>query len=281
MHNLSLIFYTVFAQAATGLLFFMGVHKLISPKQDVSSRGRVDYPLIFMWILFILASVSSVFHLGTPSNIFNVFNGIGSSPLSIEVSATVLFGAITFLYSFAHYKLGFQGVTKALLVLSMISALSLCFAIANVYTIKTIPLWNSNWTLIQFFMTVLALGCSGMIFFVNRGASDASNDHLMQWNLAGIIVLLALTIASTAFIAWSGSIVGQGGMPEFFGLTLIRIGLQVLGLIGLVLISMHRTVPSAPKYLCIFLCILSSELAGRIVFYDLQATSGMLQVFSF
>ncbi len=284
MHQMPLVIFTVLIQAATGLLLCMGFNRLSAATSQGTIKTRsLDEPQIFMWGLFILGLGASFFHLGKPLNALNVFRGLAKgSPLSIEVSCAVIFGALALLYTLLVWKGAGRKTQNAALLLAIVAGIAFSFAVANVYTIITIPLWDSAWTFIQFSMSVAALGIVGKLFLLVRAPESVSAPSWSRWNMAALIILLCLIVSTTLYSAWAGRMLGMAGAesPQAF-LPVLRIIFQVLGLF-LLIVSRKRDASSARTiYAGIFCCILASELLGRIFFYSLQQVSGMLQIYAY
>lgn len=283
MHHIPLVLFTVFVQAATGLLLFQGMHTLLKEKNNNDDViAKIDYPLISMWVLFLFAILASFVHIGKPANILNIFNGLSSgSPLSMEVMSVFVFGLTVFLYTACIQFKKNKSCTRFFLGISMIAALVQSYAVASVYMIVTIPLWDSLWTYTQFFMSAIALGCTSMLIFIYSNSNHKNkHQYLMRWNSLGIIILLVLIIISAAFSTFVINIPFEGE-PLLVFLPCLRIALLVFAFMLLTFMSTQHLRPALIKYLSIFLCVLGSELVGRIFFYDLQQVSGMLQIFSY
>lgn len=282
MHQMPLVLFTVLIQASTGLLLFIGLSRLRpTGTRAVASVKGLDAPQLFMWGLFILGLAASFFHLGKPVNAFNVLRGVAKgSPLSIEMVCVGVFGALTFLYTLLVRKN--NKAQNAVLGAAMLAGLALSYAVANVYVIVTIPLWDSLWTFVQFFMSVVALGAVGILFMLSRASGAGFGEAWKKWNLSALLVLLALTVSTTLYSAWSGQMLGLAGAeaPLAF-LPLVRALLQVGGLFLLVMAARSEGGNASGLYAAVFLCIFGSELAGRIYFYSLQQVSGMLQIFAY
>lgn len=282
MHQMPLVLFTVLIQASTGLLLFLGLSRLRPTGMHavVSIKG-FDAPQVFMWGLFILGLAASLFHLGKPINAFNVLYGVSKgSPLSIEMVCIGVFGAVTFLYTLLVWK--GSKAQNALLAVAMLAGLALSYAVANVYIIATIPLWDSAWTFIQFFMSVAALGSVGILFMLSRASNTSCYESWKKWNTVAMVVLLCLTVSTTLYAAWSGHMLGQvGADAPIASLPVIRTVLQVSGLFLLFVAGRREGGNISWLYATVFLCIFGSELAGRIFFYNLQQVSGMLQIFAY
>jgi DMSO reductase anchor subunit len=282
MHQMPLVLFTVLIQASTGLLLFIGLSRLHpTGTRAVATIKGLDAPQIFMWGLFILGLTASLFHLGKPVNAFNVLRGVSKgSPLSIEMVCVGVFGVLTFLYTLMSWK--GSKTQNALLAAAMLAGLVLSYAVANVYIIVTIPLWDSIWTFIQFFMSVAVLGAVGILFMSSRASGPNFGESWKKWNTGAMAVLLCLTVSTTLYAAWSGHMLGQAGAEvPMASLPVIRVILQVAGLFLLIMAGRREGGNASGLYAAVFLCIFGSELAGRIFFYSLQQVSGMLQIFAY
>jgi anaerobic dimethyl sulfoxide reductase subunit C (anchor subunit) len=234
-----------------------------------------------MWGLFIVGLTASFFHLGKPANALNVLRGISQgSPLSIEIVWVGVFGCLAFLYTLMSWK--GSKAQNTLLAAAMLAGVALSYSMANVYVIATIPLWDSIWTFVQFFMSVLALGAVGLLFMMSGSAGPVSGEGWKKWNMASVVVLLCLTLSTGLYAAWSAHMLGQAGaespMPHLLA---IRAILQLVGLYLLILAGRKESGEAFKFYAAVFLCIFCSELAGRIFFYSLQQFSGALQIFAY
>jgi DMSO reductase anchor subunit len=281
MHQLSLVFFTVLIQASTGLLLFSGIQQFKSiangqPRIPINNLGFQ----IILWTLFTMGALASLLHLGKPSNALNVLYGIQTgSPLSLEVLIVGFFGTLLLIYSLLTWKKAQIQKYNFFLGLTILAGLMVSYATARVYTLPTIPAWNSTWTLVQFFMSVLALGSVGFLFFQSQ--QQEKNSSTPQTRTA--IIILFLLMANIVFYnKWSNNIILESGLAlpswNFF---IPRIILLVTSFVLLLFSGKKNNYASQWTYTLIFVCVLASELAGRIDFYNLQKISGMLQIFAY
>lgn len=282
MHQIPLVLFTVCIQAATGLLLFMGAKKLCTAQAlPVGATPLRDSSLLPMWALFAFSLCASLYHLGKPLNALYVMQGIShGSPLSMEIVAMCVFGGLTLVYTLLAKNATATFWQKMVLALAMLAALALSYCVANVYTIATVPLWNSGWTFVQFFLSVLALGSVGMLCVASRQADLSARMHTV-WYVVTMIILLALTIATVGYTAWSGLMLGREGVDSYAMLPMARIALQLAGLLLLMLARGATGQHALWRCAGAMLCILGSELAGRILFYDFQQSSGILQILAY
>ena len=219
--------------------------------------------------------------LGKPSNVINVLYGIKTgSPLSLEVLSVGIFGALLFVYNLLTWKKIQTQKYNFFLGLTILSGLMVSYATARVYTLPTIPAWNSTWTLVQFFMSVLALGSVGFLFFHDQEQEKKSSA--LQKVRTAIIILFLLMSSIVFYNKWNNNIMLQSGieLPSWNFFTL-RIIFLITSFLLLFFSGKMNTYTSKWIYALVFLCVLASELVGRIDFYNLQKISGMLQIFAY
>lgn len=283
MHQLPLVIFTVLAQASVGLLLCVGLARLgAAGSRNVEIPVSRDEAQIFMWGLLIVGLAASFLHLGKPLNAPNIFRGLATgSPLSIEVVCAMLFGGLALVYTVLSWKRAERKTRNLFLALAILAGLAFSFAIANVYTIRSIPVWDSVWTFVQFSMSVAALGIAGALFLMSRqeaGSVEGGNG----WNIAAVLVVICLIASTGLYSSWAAHHLGRSGLdiPMYY-LPVLRILFQAAAL-ALLFIAMRRRESSRPGiYAAVFCCILASEIAGRVFFYSLQQVSGMLQVYAY
>lgn len=252
MHELPLVIFTVLAQTAVGITIFASIGILLNKiSQQVFTKS--------LWIaLFTLTigGIASIFHLGQPLRVFNVLAGVGRSPISNEIILIILFGG--FLSSAAICSItGKESLTKVLAVLASIAGVALIFVIPAIYTIETVPQWDTNFTSIYMLLTVFSMG-------------------------AAVVYLLSLD-RMFAYVAATSLLIGMTIIPLYFthiGLTepsllnqdivfwIMKLVLASFAILSFILINSIKTKEVTFASVAV-LFIVASELCGRIGFYDL------------
>ncbi|MGC4152336.1 MAG: dimethyl sulfoxide reductase anchor subunit [Propionicimonas sp.] len=187
LHEAPLAAFTVLVQVAAGLVAMLGL---------TMPWGEFAAPLplvatIVAGVLLGIALVVSTSHLGSPQRAMNALRNLRTSWLSREIAITVLFGGAPVLLCGAlllwpeaspvHVVLaGTAGLTGVTLVL----------VIGRVYTLRTVPAWNSRHTTIGFLVTAGAAGSMllAMLAGIDAGGSASTRSVLY---LVGAGVLLA------------------------------------------------------------------------------------------
>ncbi len=263
MENLSLVVFTVLGQGAAGMAFVLALQGL-SRKEPPGGRLTVSYSV--MIVLLGIAGMASLLHLGQPFRAINVLGGLAhGSPLSWEIVSVALFGAIAALVSMLHIRRHPLANNRVLPVTTAIAGLVMVSTMSRVYNLHTVDPWFSIWTPVQFMMTSLVLGFALVITL------DAMHSTVTRWMRVGVTVSALLTFMSIPlFVLFLGSLPGMTTMLADNGLTIARCALLAVGALLLGMPLMNRKYIPACSIAGVA-CLVASELAGRVMFYDLLA----------
>jgi anaerobic dimethyl sulfoxide reductase subunit C (anchor subunit)/Tat-targeted selenate reductase subunit YnfH len=110
-------------------------------EQQARKLGKLSFiPLIVAALGFI----ASFFHLANPLHAFDIFNGLGTSPLTNEIAVGVVFMVLAFIYCLLAALGKLAGVArKGFLAVIAICALVFAAFCGLAYMIPTIPSWNT------------------------------------------------------------------------------------------------------------------------------------------
>ena len=175
MHELPLVFFTVFGQLSAGMVLLSSLPCLMNCSQaNPIIRQKINLlALVFMAIGMLLAS----FHLGHPLRALNVIYGIGRSPMSNEIfTFGVVFG-VTFASVLIHFfslnpdsqklklikplclKINrFPYINQLIAIILILLSLVFVWTIVLTYMLPTVKTWDTNYTAIQMYTAMLALG---------------------------------------------------------------------------------------------------------------------------
>lgn len=126
-------------------------------KIDDGALARIDKMTFIPIVVAIVGFIGAFFHLASPLHAFGVFAGIGSSPLSNEIAAGVLFMAVAIVYAVlaAMGKLS-AGARKGFAAAVAVVAVAFMAFCGLAYMMNTIPTWDTPASVIQM------LGCGIM-----------------------------------------------------------------------------------------------------------------------
>ncbi|WP_067582308.1 dimethyl sulfoxide reductase anchor subunit family protein [Endozoicomonas ascidiicola] len=282
MHELPLVFFTVLAQGTVGL--FLVLACLLMVNSDNSRQQLLNKMLMVVLVLLGISGAAAMTHLGQPLRAINVVFGLEHlSALSVEIMTTSLFGGAVFTYvAMTHFNV-LPKLQKLVLVGAMGLGVLLLLAIANVYTLATVPAWNSGWTVFQFVMTAFVVGIPAAALMLRTqsvllGAYQKNADRALA--TLGFLVMGVVLVGYPLYLFWLGQVdlpANPLGLFEYHSsLMLARLALLFVGM-GLWVISATRG-SNAVVGLTAFsiIMVLIAELCGRIFFYDLHMfASGM------
>lgn len=274
MHELPLVFFTVLAQGTVGL--FLVLAFLLMANQDASRKKILSRGMGLVLVLLGISGAAATTHLGQPLRAFNVIFGLEHlSALSLEIITTGLFGGAVFTYgAMVHFGI-LEKLQKLVLTGAMALGVALLLAIANVYTLDTVPAWNSGWTIFQFIMTAFVVGIPAAALMLRTqsatlGAFQKNADRALA--TLGFITLGLVLVAYPLYLFWLGQVdLPTNPLVDYHGsLMLARLGLLFAGM-GVWVIGATRgsnTVVGLTALSTVL--VLVAELCGRIFFYDLH-----------
>lgn len=175
----SLVAFTLLAQAAAGVVWAAGAHRLLAP-----TAAATALPLALRLAALLLGAgiMASLLHLGRPRRAWRALANLRTSWLSREILSTGAFGL-----GLAALVLRPAALLHLLVVLA---AAAMVHAMAAVYRVRTIPAWDRPRTTIEFFATaaLLGVGTWGAVVAVHAGSAAAA--------AAALSALLALAVAA-------------------------------------------------------------------------------------
>ncbi|WP_163387893.1 dimethyl sulfoxide reductase anchor subunit family protein [Endozoicomonas acroporae] len=282
MHELPLVFFTVLAQGTVGL--FLVLACLLMANSDTKRQQLLNKLLMVVLVLLSISGAAAMTHLGQPLRAINVIFGLEHlSALSVEIITTALFGGAVFTYvAMVHFGI-LAKLQKLVLAGAMVLGVLLLLAIANVYTLATVPAWNSGWTIFQFVMTAFVVGIPAAALMLRSqsatlGAFQKNADRALA--ALGFITLGLVLVGYPLYLFWLGQVdlpANPLGLFDYHGrLMLARLGLLFAGL-GVWVMAATRGNNSAAGLAGVStVLVLTAELCGRIFFYDLHMfASGM------
>jgi DMSO reductase anchor subunit len=278
MHNWSLVCFTLFTQSAIGLVW-------VSVAERWFGGGtQADFSIWPMSIALTLTGLglyAALAHLAKPRLAPNALRNLTASWLSREVLLVQAFaGAVAVLIFISLLE-----ASPGLVILETAACLlggAALFAMTRVYLLKTVPVWNSPATLLEFAGSAMLLGGALGAVLTTFGATDQPG-----WSpaliAAAIGILLGLILKLTAIFpslaaeqaardqTWYEPTVASLSIGRSLA---VRIGLNLAGL-ALILAAISG---SGPTWLwsCFSLaCLGTAEVVGRQRFYKAYRRLGV------
>ncbi|MEX3018287.1 dimethyl sulfoxide reductase anchor subunit family protein [Kluyvera sp. STS39-E] len=252
MHELPLVFFTVFTQSAVGAFILL----LIGGALGLVDARRQAIGLFAVMCLFGLGVIIGIFHVGQPLRALNMLFRVGHSPMSNEIVLSAVFSALGGLGALGLLLNRMVGLSKVLAWLAAAVGVAFIFAIPQIYQLPTVATWRSSYTTAMMVLTpLIGGGALAALFGARRlGLPMSVLAILVSFCLRpGYMSTLmnaegALTTAQDSWFTAQAVLlaVGAAGAATF---TRIKSNHAVLAVVALVVIA--------------------AELLGRIAFYNL------------
>ncbi|PHI29214.1 dimethyl sulfoxide reductase anchor subunit family protein [Budvicia aquatica] len=257
MHELPLVFFTVFGQSAVGLLLLT----LISDRCGLTEQPLLKRASLLAFGLMGIGLLIGTLHVGQPLRAMNMLSGLGRSPMSNEILLSgAFFGLLCCTVFFTSVKKN-TGLANIFNGVTILVGLAFAWSITQVYQLETVDNWNTVHTSLQMWLTVLIGGgaCAVLV-----GARRAGGVLLL---IGGIISL----IAKPDYLGLVNQISPQLASAQnlFWSVQIFCLSLAVL--IGAIALIKKQSCGSI--LFCGAVAVVIGELAGRIAFYNLWAVA--------
>lgn len=304
VHEWALVTFTILAQMSVGAFLVLGVlHWFAVRKAGIEQADRLaDYALLAIGPVLLLGMGASTLHLGTPNTAYRAVANLGSSWLSREILCGTLFAVAGAVFAILQWrKLATSTVRIVVALVAAAFGVALVYSMGRVYLLRTVPVWNTVFTPVMFFVTTFLLGSMAI-----GAAFVATYRHLERRDPGGVevqsvlvrgalrwIAIVSLFLLGIEFVAipMRSLYLAHGAAPEaqaaamlvgpFGVLSVLRLALVFAGA-GLLGVFIYRNASSAGgervmgtlAYVA-FLLVFIGELLGRFLFYATYARVGV------
>ncbi|HLN63254.1 MAG TPA: DmsC/YnfH family molybdoenzyme membrane anchor subunit [Symbiobacteriaceae bacterium] len=261
-----LLIFTLLAQGAAGLWLAVVIVRELTARSEAGAAGAVkqtSVPSLLTGALMVIAVIISLLHLGTPTGAYRSLFHLGSSWLSREILASMLFGGL-WLLSFLLERKGTGSLWLGRL--TALAGVVLVFVMSKLYMASIIPAWTTAFTVVTFAATALVLG--GVLVMAVKpvqaaapvGAVLAVAGSALQ--LIGLPIYLAGLGQGVAAARQSLALVMGEWQPALWG----HLALVVATAAAVVVLWQRKKVSPALLYSVLVVGIVSEALA-RVLFY--------------
>lgn len=255
MHELPLVFFTVFGQAATGMMLLM----MISRTLGMSNAEQAKRAHLVAMVLMAVGMILGGSHMGRPLRAMNMMFGLGRSPMSNEIllAGTFFgFGALTVLMEILNK--GSEGLRKIANAAAVVTGVLFVWSIPQVYRLATVSTWAHGYTTLHMYLTAVLAG----------GALIAAFGCVRTGAFALILGSIASITLMPGYLTMLGTVA-----PELAAEQSHLWAVQGFAMItGVVLATsqMLRLKSCSHALTCVATLVLAGELAARIAFYNLH-----------
>ncbi|MGO1592048.1 MAG: dimethyl sulfoxide reductase anchor subunit family protein [Ancrocorticia sp.] len=191
--ELPMILFTVIGQMSVGSIWILGLIHIYgyAKKMKPETIDRITNAAMYAaGPLLVLGFFAAFFHLGDPFNALNTLRHMGSSWMSREIGAGVLYGAVGLVFAACQWMGWFsRWVRQVLAGLTALAGLLLVITMAGVYfSVETIPAWHNASVWIFFFSSAiltgsLAVGVALMVTWNMQARRDAGGEAKLAHKL--------------------------------------------------------------------------------------------------
>lgn len=252
MHELPLVFFTVFTQSAVGAFILL----LIGGTLGQIDRRRMAVGLFSVMCLFGAGMLLGILHVGQPLRALNMLLRVGHSPMSNEIMLSALFaiaggvGALGLLLN-----RGAAWLCKGLVGLAAAVGVLFIFAIPQIYQLPTVVTWRTSYTTVMMVLTPMIGG--GML------------AGLFGLRLGQLVSVLAILVSFclrpgyiTLLMAADGGL--TAAQSSWFTAQVVLLAVGIIGVVVGVRLKTNVAVLAMTS-----LVVIAAELVGRIAFYNL------------
>jgi len=280
MHNneWSLVFFTLISQLSVGILLMFSFLHYASPNTEYSFSIWWKSPEVVVLVLLGIAAIISLLHLGKPMNAPNSINNFMGSWISKEILSLGFLVASVFVLFLIRWVISSPiWLINAMLIVSSIAGLVFIYSMSRIYTIATIPSWDTWYTPVSFFFSVILFGITAIIFMQSQGIGNWSNVFQTKSLILILIVFLVIQMGTNAFHQYQLSSFENLGIEPisftkgmYFSLFMIRTIL--LFVLAICFIFIYIYLPQlnigSVFVILLMLAIISQEFIGRMMFYQ-------------
>lgn len=304
VHDWSLVLFTILAQMSVGSFWVLGiVHYSAKRQAGVEEADQMsDYALLAIGPVLVLGLLASLLHLGNPLNAYRAILNVGSSWLSMEILAGVLFAGLGALFTLMQWrKIGSFAMRNVVALITALVGFWLVYSMAQVYMLSTVPTWNIWTTPVTFFTTTLLLGslAMGVAFVANYGHLQRQRSenvpvqgnllrNTMRWIAVTAVVLLGVEFVVIplhyAYLATESAITTEAVrllLSEYGFILVMRLLFVFIGA-GLLAVFGYRNAFSPGRESLLgrlayagFALVFVSEIIGRFLFYASYVNIGL------
>ena len=252
MHELPLVFFTVFTQSAVGAFILL----LIGGTLGQVDRQRMAVGLFSAMCLFGVGGLLGIFHVGQPLRALNMLLRVGHSPMSNEIVLSAVFATLGGLGALGLLlNRGAASLCKGLVWLAAAVGVVFIFAIPQIYQLPTVVTWRTSYTTVMMVLTpMIGGGILAGLFGLRLGLLVSVLAILVSFCLRPGYILTLMDADGVLTAAQS----------SWFTAQVVLLAVGIVGVLAWVRLKTNVAVLATTS-----LVVIAAELVGRIAFYNL------------
>lgn len=252
MHELPLVFFTVFTQGAVGAFILL----LIGGTLGQIDARRMAVGLFCVMCLFGVGVLLGIFHVGQPLRAMNMLLRVGHSPMSNEIVLSALFATLGGLGALGLLvNRGAVSLSKGLAWLAAVVGVGFILAIPQIYQLPMVVTWQTSYTTVMMILTpMIGGGILAGLFGLRLGL------------LVSVLAILVSFCLRPGYISslMSADDVLTAAQTSWFTAQSAMLAIGIVGVFVWVRLKSNVTILATTS-----LVVIAAELAGRIAFYNL------------
>lgn len=191
--SFSLALFTTLAPAGVAAFIVLALVRLTC--RDHDEAVHIDRMIALPFATTLVGFIASATHLGTPANALHVFSGVGTSPLSNEVLAAVIFLFLVGAYWMSAFKVNFpDSLARPWLAVACAAGVALIACTSLAYSARTVPTWDTPYTPANLILAACLAGPVLALLFL--ALAKVRRRGLARALMASAAVALGLGVAS-------------------------------------------------------------------------------------
>lgn len=279
--EMPLALFTTLSSVGAGAFVAMACVVFAAGLDEVAAK-KLDRLSLVPFLVACVGFVCAFFHLASPLNAFGVFSGVGSSPLSNEIVAGMVFMVAAAVYVVLAWAGKFSGgLRRGLACVCAVLAVVFSLFMGMAYMMHTIASWNTWTTPVQMLGFALV---GGAVLEALVVAAAGLQDVVFATGAKRVLLVLGVAGVVLAAVALAAFLAGAAGLSspwaETAQLVPAVLPYAVAG-VALLVVAVVLLVAALAKKSPVLLCGVGTAsvtvgiLAARLAFYAVQISAGI------
>lgn len=282
MREWALVIFTVLGQASVGAFVALQIIRWLANRKDGAEAADkfTNRALLVVFPMTLLAMIASLFHLGNPLVAYRAISNLGTSWLSREILLTVLFAAVTLVYTFMQYrKVASAMVRDVVAVANIVIGLLLVLSMSAVYMLPNQTAWNTPVTALVFFLTA---GLAGTVTVAAAlVATVKAQDELLGQTLRNMAIAAIILASIQLLLAPMELALGETALEGSILTMLIGSALAfIVAVVAAIFLyqgsqASKKTGLLVGSTYALLVLVAVAEVVGRLMFYTSHHQIGL------
>ncbi len=171
LSELPLTFFTTLCSIGAGAFVILALVLLLASPNGEQTKKINRLTLVPLCVV-IVGFIAAFFHLASPLHAIDVFNNLGSSPMSNEIFVGVVFVVLAIIYFVLALLNVLRGVAQKIcaVIVGIVGLVFACFC-GLAYAMETIPSWDNLYVPLEMIGFALLGGAAlGVLVYAQAGA---------------------------------------------------------------------------------------------------------------